>query len=230
MNPNQCHVLVVDAHIEDPPFGAPRWFPAGVTHERVRVAHGEELADDPRFTHLILSGSAHSIVDDYDFVPQLEATVRSAHTREIPIFGICYGSQMIARALLGRRHVRRNAAGLEVGWLPTDVVSDDGGWLEGLPNPFHTWHYHYDEVCSLPADFTVLASTPKCAVQAWWSAKRKLLGTQFHPEMDTGDGNATFRIDREKLREQGVDADALIASTRDDAARVLVGRFLHRDW
>ena len=230
MDAEHRHVLVVDAHVEEPPFAAPRWFPSGTTFERVRVAHGEEVADDPRFTHVILSGSALSIVDDHGFVPGLEATVRDAHARGAPIMGICYGSQMIARALLGRHHVRRNPAGLEVGWLATVCVSDEGGWFEGLPSPFRTWHYHRDEVCDLPRDFTVLASTAKCATQAWWSAERRLFGTQFHPEMDAEEGNAIFRLDRAKLARDGVDAEALIADTRDDGARTVIERFLLRRW
>lgn len=230
MDPARRHVLVVDAHLDGPPFAAPRWFPPDVTHERVRLLRGEPLADDPRFTHLVLSGCALSIVDDHDFVPALEATVRRAHARGAPIMGICYGSQMIARAILGRDHVRRNPAGLEVGWLATDVVSREGGWFDGLPDPFHTWHFHHDEVCALPDDFTVLASTPRCAIQAWWSPGRRLFGTQFHPEMDREDGNATFDAERASLRPHGVDVDALIAETRDDGARALIGKFLARRW
>ncbi len=224
------HVLVIDAHVKDPPFAAPRWFPDGVGHERVRVARGEKPADDARFTHVILSGSPHSILEDPPFVPGVEATLRSAHDRGIPMLGICYGSQLLARALLGPGHVRRNAAGLEVGWLPVDVTSEHGGWFAGLPRPFHAWQYHYDEVCDLPDDFAVLASTRQCAVQAWASERRKLLGMQFHPELDARDGNALFRLSRNALRREGVDADALIAETRDDASRVVIARFLERVW
>lgn len=229
MAPTPAHVLVIDAHLDEAGFAGPRWFPAGVTHERVRVARGEGIADDPRFTHVLLSGSPLSIVDDHPFVPAVEAALRSAHARGIPIMGVCYGSQMIARALLGRRHVRRGA-GLEIGWLATALVSDAGGWFDGLPNPFHAWHYHHDEVCDLPGDFTVLASTPRCVIQAWWSPERRLFGTQFHPEMDLEIGNAIYRADGELLRQQGVDADALIAGAREDGSQVLIERFLRRRW
>jgi len=224
------HVLVVDAHVKGPRFAAPRWFPEGESYECVRVAHGETALDDGRFTHLILSGSPHSIVDDPPFVPPLEAAVRSAHARGVPIFGICYGSQLLARALLGADHVRRNARGLEAGWLPIQVVSEAGGWFRGLPRPFHSWQYHQDEVCELPDDFTLLASTDHCTTQAWWSEERKLFGTQFHPELDAEEGNALFRLSRKALEREGLDADALIAKTRDDLSRVVIRRFLERDW
>lgn len=224
------HVLVVDAHVKGPRFAAPRWFPEGESYECVRVAHGESVEDDARFTHLILSGSPHSIVDDPPFVAPLEAAVQSAHARGIPIFGICYGSQLLARAVLGRDHVRRNARGLEAGWLPIQVVSDEGDWFAGLPRPFYSWEYHEDEVCDLPDDFTLLASTDHCETQAWWSEERKLFGTQFHPELDVEEGNALFRLSHKALQRAGLDADALIAATRDDLSRVVIRRFLEREW
>ncbi|MEZ4653914.1 MAG: gamma-glutamyl-gamma-aminobutyrate hydrolase family protein [Candidatus Eisenbacteria bacterium] len=221
---------MIDAHLTDPPFAAPRWFPEGVTYETVRPIRGEVVRDDPRFSHLILSGSAHSILDDHDFVGPTEIAVRSAHARGAPIFGICYGSQMVVRALLGREHVRHNPAGIEVGWLPTEVLNESGGWFAGLPRPFHTWHSHYDEVLDLPADFTILAKTAKCAIQAWESRSRRLFGTQFHPEMDLDEGNRVFDAERGMLAREGYDADALIARSRDDGARIVIERFLREAW
>jgi GMP synthase (glutamine-hydrolysing) len=222
--------LVIDAHVTPPPFAAPRWFPAGVTYETIHVTRGEEARDHPRFTHLILSGSAHSILDDHDFVAPTEAAIRSAHERGAPIFGICYGGQLVVRALLGRDHVRRNPAGIEVGWLATEVLNESGGWFEGLPRPFYTWHSHYDEVCDLPSDFTVLAATGACAIQAWECRPRRLFGTQFHPEMDLAEGNRVFAAEREVLAREGCNADRLIENARDDGARILIERFLHQVW
>ena len=85
-------------------------------------------------------------------------------------------------------------------------------------------------MCDLPGDFTLLASTAHCATQAWWSEERKLFGTQFHPELDAEEGNALFRLSRKALRREGIDADELIAETRDDLSRVVIRRFLERDW
>jgi len=194
------------------------------------VTRGEPIPDDRGFTHVILSGSAHSILDDHDFVAPTEAVVRRANARGIPIFGICYGSQMVVRALLGREHVRRNGSGVEIGWLPTDVVDESGGWFRGLPRPFFTWHSHYDEVCDLPDGFTVLARTRQCAIQAWECPTLRLFGTQFHPEMDLEEGNRTFAMEREQLALEGYDAGALIEASRDDGARIVIPRFLEHTW
>jgi GMP synthase-like glutamine amidotransferase len=85
-------------------------------------------------------------------------------------------------------------------------------------------------VCDLPPDWRVLALSDHCAVQAWEAPARRMLGVQFHPEMDEVGGNAEFRKSAEMLAENGVDAEELVASTRDDGARVLFARFLVRNW
>jgi GMP synthase (glutamine-hydrolysing) len=217
-------------HVKDPPFAGPRWLPPGTPHEVVKVIPGGRPADPDRWSHVILSGSALSIEEDPEWLPEVADFLRATTARGAPTMGVCYGHQLLARVHLGKEHVRRSPRGVEVGWLPVEVVDDRHGWFADLPWPFRTWHFHFDEVHDLPPDWRVLARTDLCPVQAFEHRGLRLLGAQFHPEMDLDEGNAMFRAEREKIAGLGLDADALIADARDDGARRLFARFLEHDW
>jgi GMP synthase (glutamine-hydrolysing) len=221
-------VLVLDIHVEPPVFEGPRWFPAGIDHEILWVLRGERPSHPRRYSHIVVSGSAHSILDSHDFVAPLETFLREASAAAVPIMGVCYGCQLVARAFLGPAHVRRLEAEVEAGWLPVEVTDEAGGWFAGLPRPFHTWHSHHDEVVDLPAGWRGLARTDRCAIQAYDHPELRLFGVQFHPEMDLESGNDLFRRDRAHFARWGIDVEGLVAAARDDGAQLLFRRFLER--
>jgi GMP synthase (glutamine-hydrolysing) len=223
-------VLVIDLHIDDPSFAGPRWFPEGMAYEVCRVTRGESPVTPERWSHVVISGSSLSILAHPEWMPEVEAFLQAAGARNVPVMGVCYGSQLLARVFFGMDHVRLNPGGVEVGWLPVDVVDEAEGWFDGLPRPFSTWHFHYDEVHDLPAGCRVLARSDGCDVQAWDHPGMRLFGTQFHPEMEPEAGNACYRKEAEKLATHGIDPEDLVAATRDDGARILFTRFLSKAW
>ncbi len=98
----------------------------------------------------------------------------------IPVLGICYGMQLMAKELGGR--VEQAPAG-EFG--RTELTLRDGGGklLEGLPAEQQCWMSHRDTVFEPPPGFGALASSPESPVAAFESADRGLYGIQFHPEV-----------------------------------------------
>jgi GMP synthase-like glutamine amidotransferase len=95
--------------------------------------------------------------------------VHRAHEDGRPVFGICFGAQILATALGGK--VER-APEPEVGWY--DVDSEEPAIATG---PWMQWHY--DRVVVPPG--AVLAQSPR-AVQAFRA--NRSFATQFHPEVD----------------------------------------------
>jgi len=97
----------------------------------------------------------------------------------VPILGICYGMQLIARdlggTLVASTHREFGAAALEV-VAPSPL-------MDGLPERSRAWMSHGDTVSAPPPGFTVLARTVRCAVAAMGDAVRKIYGVQFHPEV-----------------------------------------------
>jgi len=96
----------------------------------------------------------------------------------IPILGICYGMQLIAR-VMGGTVVPGNQR--EFGKAVIEVVEEDG-ILHGLPKSFQVWMSHGDRVEALPPGFRTLARSGGI-VSAAANADRLIWGVQFHPEV-----------------------------------------------
>ncbi|MCU0727261.1 MAG: type 1 glutamine amidotransferase [Planctomycetes bacterium] len=190
--------LDLEPRADLPPFRAPRWLPPGTRSASVKAASETVPADLSGFTHLILSGSTWSILDDRPELRAAEALVRQAVLRGVPVLGICYGHQLLARALLGRGHVGR-APVPEMGWLPIRWDESESGWFHPLPNPFRVFVGHHDEVRDLPEDWRVIARSGQCANHGMVNERLRVLGFQFHPEMDLETGNACYEADRDAL-------------------------------
>jgi GMP synthase-like glutamine amidotransferase len=186
-----------------------RWLPAGCEVHSWTMLDGEPLPALEGFTHLLHTGSALSINDDPPFLAGALALVRQAVDRGLPQLGICYGHQLLSRALGGRRAVRRCPAGPEIGWLPV-AFTERGQAQFGVPARCVIWQYHHDEVVALPHEAQVLASSPHCAVQAFHDPLRRLTGTQFHPEVDLALGTSMYLDKAEDLAAKGFDARALV--------------------
>jgi len=142
----------------------------------------ELLARQPRA--IILSGGPSSVYAQG--APQVDAQVFRAG---VPVFGMCYGFQAMARALGGE--VQRTGRS-EYGRTPV-VVSDPGTLLAEVPVQHRVWMSHGDSVVGAPEGFTVLASTDGSPVAAFEDVGRRLAGVQWHPEvMHTEHGQAVL--------------------------------------
>ena len=104
-------------------------------------------------------------------------------TSGIPIFGICYGLQLIAHALGGI--VEKGERG-EYGFAELNVTDEDT-LLKGLRGDkgvrHQIWMSHRDLVATPPAGFRALASTDTCPIAAMGSDEKHIYGVQFHPEV-----------------------------------------------
>jgi GMP synthase (glutamine-hydrolysing) len=131
------------------------------------------LAKEP--AAIILSGGPSSVYADG--APALEEAVVTAG---VPVLGICYGFQVMARALggsverTGRREYGQTTARLRV----------EGSTLfDGQPTDQVVWMSHGDAVSGAPAGCTVTADTPGAPVAAFEDDERRLYGVQWHPEV-----------------------------------------------
>ncbi len=167
---------------------------------------GADALGDPRDYDLILPmGSNYSVYDTDTIGTWIDDELdflRRADGADVPVLGICFGSQALAAAL-GGRVVRADQP--QIGWTPLAV---DDGW--GLPGgPWMQWHYDRFEP---PADATVVARD-HVGVQAF--TIRRHLGVQFHPEVTYDHLAGWLDIGgRDELERVGVDADQLLADTR----------------
>ena len=104
---------------------------------------------DRSFTHVIHSGSELSITERAPFTNRAEAFIQNASLAGIAQMGICYGHQLICRALVGENSIRSSPNGFEAGW--GDVEFNDLGVTElYLKLVEKIWQHHFDEVTILP--------------------------------------------------------------------------------
>ena len=100
----------------------------------------------------------------------------------IPVLGICYGHQLMARTL-GGEVARRPGRG-EFGRTELTSSASGGGLLfEELALEQTVWMSHNDAVVRAPAGFRSTAATPGAPVAAMEDPERGLFGVQFHPEV-----------------------------------------------
>jgi GMP synthase (glutamine-hydrolysing) len=123
---------------------------------------------------IVLSGGPASVYADG--APALRTELLELG---VPVLGICYGMQAMARELGGR--VEKADVG-EFG--RTDLrVREHGRLMAGLPAEQTCWMSHRDTVFEPPPGFVALASSPASPVAALESPERGLYGIQFHPEV-----------------------------------------------
>jgi GMP synthase (glutamine-hydrolysing) len=123
---------------------------------------------------VILSGGPASVYADG--APPLESELLELG---IPVLGICYGMQLLARELGGS--VEAAEAG-EFGRSQL-TVREPGRLLAGTPHEQTCWMSHRDTVFSAPPGFSALASSTASPVAAFESEQRGVYGIQFHPEV-----------------------------------------------
>jgi GMP synthase (glutamine-hydrolysing) len=136
------------------------------------TASVEEIkAKDPQA--IVLSGGPASVY--VDGAPQLDPALFDLG---VPVFGICYGFQAMARALGGT--VAKTGTS-EYGRTELNVT---GGQLHSdLPTTQPVWMSHGDAVTSAPDGFDVVATSSGAPVAAFENRARRLAGVQYHPEV-----------------------------------------------
>jgi GMP synthase (glutamine-hydrolysing) len=167
-------VLVVDFGAQYAQLIARRVREARVYSEIVphSMPVAEMLAKNPKA--IILSGGPSSVYADE--APGIDNGLFTAGT---PVFGMCYGFQLMAQGLGGT--VDDNGA-REYGRTPV-TVGVPGTLLKDIPPAHNVWMSHGDSVSEAPEGFTVLASTADTPVAAFENVEKQLAGVQWHPEV-----------------------------------------------
>ncbi|UGY93180.1 glutamine-hydrolyzing GMP synthase [Streptomyces gobiensis] len=168
-------VLVVDFGAQYAQLIARRVREARVYSEIVpsTMPVAEILAKNPKA--IILSGGPSSVYAEE--APSLD---RALFEAGIPVFGMCYGFQLMAQLLGGTVD---NTGAREYGRTPLTVTKPGSTLFEGTPAEQPVWMSHGDACSAAPKGFTVTAATDVVPVAAFENDELKLYGVQYHPEV-----------------------------------------------
>ena len=168
-------VLVVDFGAQYAQLIARRIREARVYSEIVPhdISAAELLERGP--SAVVLSGGPASVYAQG--APALDPAILASG---VPIFGICYGFQIMATTLGGT--VERTGLA-EFGGTGLEIIGGDSTLFHGLPRRQSVWMSHNDAVTAPPPGFAVVARTDGAPVAAFEDPDRALAGVQFHPEV-----------------------------------------------
>ena len=140
-------------HLADPEIEVEGW-----------VVVDGEIPDDPHaMDGWIISGSKHGVYEDHTWIPPLEDFIRKTVEARVPLFGVCFGHQIMAQALGGA--AEKWSGGWNLG-PKTYRVAASPAWLGEAPETLLLHAVHQDQVTTPPPGAHVIAEADGCACAA----------------------------------------------------------------
>jgi GMP synthase-like glutamine amidotransferase len=152
------------------------------------VIVGDLPSDPEECDAWLTTGSRHSVNDDETWIRALEGFIRTVAETEVPFIGICFGHQMLAKALGGS--VVRSEQGWGVGVKEVEVRPE-----LGLGKSYRVLTSHQDQVETIPSGGEILGWNEHCPV-SMLRVGSKMLGIQGHPEFDPAYSRALMELRR----------------------------------
>ena len=190
---------------------------AGLEQESVGVVdavRSGQLPAPENCCGAIITGAHCMVTDNLDWCLAIEAWIRSMVTASVPLLGICYGHQLLGRAMGGR--VDYHPQGKEVGTFDIRLrpAAREDLLFSALPAQFPVHATHSQSVLALPPGAVHLAENDyephhafRVGTCAW--------GVQFHPEYDGRIMRDYILAQADSLADAGRDTDALLQAVRE---------------
>lgn len=146
---------------------------------------GGDLPPTHDYDGAVITGSRSSVNDDEAWIDDLEAWVREALDRDVPVLGVCFGQQVLVDALGGEVE---SMGTYELGYHQVHRTGDSR-LLDGADEWFVAFTAHSDEVTELPPDAEKLAEN-NFSIHAF--RRGAAFGVQFHPDFDLDTAKAAM--------------------------------------
>ncbi|MAY81756.1 MAG: hypothetical protein CL930_13380 [Deltaproteobacteria bacterium] len=217
-------VLIVDCYVEGDGAENYRRLLPGQPISVWRAIEEPRPKDLSEFAAIMITGSAACVTAPEPWMSPMAAVLREASDQNLPIFGICFGHQMIAYALFGPNAVQKSKTP-ELGWTDIEVMHSES-IFETLEGGFNTFESHFDEVVAQPG-MVVLARSSRCKVQSYRVEGRPIWGVQFHAEMDQSEAERLLAIRIGGRPDLGFDLKSKLQEARDSTglAQKIMGNF-----
>jgi GMP synthase-like glutamine amidotransferase len=192
----------------------------GLRLTRFDLQAGNLPADARACDAWITTGSRASVYDDSPWIRAAESFVRNVAEADRPFVGICFGHQLLARAL--GAEVKRATGGWGVGVLPMTILQRED-WMAPARSVVRMQYMHADQATALPDGATLLGEAPHCPI-AMFQRGPRLLGIEAHPEFSTEYARALIVDRRSRIGEHA--ADDALARVGDPTDSDVVGGWI----
>ncbi|OPL11757.1 MAG: glutamine amidotransferase [delta proteobacterium ML8_D] len=185
----------------------------------VDAEHSTSLPTSEECAGAVITGSHSMVTDNLPWSVKLEEWIRSLLDSYTPLFGICYGHQLLARAAGGQ--VGNHPRGKEIGTVSVHLLSEctTDPVFQSLPQSFLVHVTHLQTVLRLPTGATRLAANayePNHAfrVEDW------AYGVQFHPEYNADIMRSYIQEQKNELDAAGMDVPKLLDTVEETPVAV----------
>ncbi|KAF3035215.1 hypothetical protein E8E12_003521 [Didymella heteroderae] len=168
------------------------------------VVTAQEYPNIDDIDAVLISGSKHNSFDNDPWILKLvEFTGKLLKQDRVRIIGVCFGHQILGRALGAR--VGRSDNGWEIAVLPVELTAKGKEVFQQDTLAIH--QMHKDIVFEYPEGVEPLGGSPRCLTQGMYQ-KNRLISVQGHPEFHEGiQGLLGVGSDEDGADEDGVDTD-----------------------
>jgi len=194
----------------------------------VDVTAGERLPAPHEVAGALITGSAAMVTERASWSENTAGWIRNAMDAGLPMFGVCFGHQLMAHALGGR--VDYLPGGREIGTQTIEMLPDAAHDVltATLPDRFRAHTTHEQSVIDVPKEATVLARSERDPHHLLRYGP-EAFSAQFHPEFNADVMRAYIRRKHADMRREGSDPKQVfreVAAT--PIARGLLRLFAHR--
>ena len=137
-----------------------------------------EKIPENKFSLVVILGAPQSANDDLLYLREEQKLIRNHVQNDIPVLGICLGSQLIAKTFGAKVY---KGTKKEIGFYHDLMISNNSKLFHGFKNPFTVFHWHGDTF-DLPVGATRLALSENYSNQAF--QYKSAIGLQFHLEVN----------------------------------------------
>ncbi len=165
----------------------------GFTIHSVNAKH--EKLPEKKYSLLVILGAPESANDDLPYLQAEQKLIKKTVDDNIPVLGICLGSQLIAKTFGGKVY---HGPKKEIGFYHDLKIDTNSKLFSGFTNPFTVFHWHGDTF-DLPEGAVRLAHSKNYQNQAFQI--NSAVGLQFHLEVNAEMVNLWLDKTQEKLEQ-----------------------------
>lgn len=196
-----------------------RWFksalaPLNTGIDVVAPFRGEKLPEPHQHKIAIITGSWSMVTESLDWSENLADWIRQAVAADMPLFGICYGHQLMSHALGGKVDYHPN--GREVGsqQIFINEIGRSDPWLKSSSENFWAHLTHLQTVFDAPPQAKVLGHSKHDAKQIIRYSDYAV-STQFHPEITVEIADSLIDFRAKVLAQEDICSTQLKAELRE---------------